>query len=240
MNMKKWLLPVLILPFVCLSCNNLFGIKGKGNIVTEERNVTEFQNIILKSSADMYVSRADSFLINVSDYENLVQYLSVKSESRALVVGVDPATTILSNSKARVNVAMPDSLKSVSITGSGNIMIDTTFKDLGKLYVSGSGSILVNRNLDVNSLEVTILGSGNITAKGNVNSLKTVIAGSGSIYMDELVAAKANCSISGSGSTLVHVTDSLAAYISGSGNVIYSGSPAVVATTPGSGVVKRK
>ena len=87
-------------------------------------------------------------------------------------------------------------------------------------------------------MNASIMGSGNILANGNTESLTTLISGSGKIDFSNLKSKTADCTVTGSGNTYIHVIDTLKAKISGSGNVEYAGSPVITATTTGSGVVK--
>lgn len=239
---KKTVVPfVLVLSLVAFtSCFDWFGTTGKGNIVTEIRPVTEFQSIELLTSADVEIQKGDTFMVEVSDYENIIQNLSVVVANRNLLISVTPNSAILKNSKAHVKIIMPDSLISVSITGSGDIKLDAAFKDLKKFFISGSGSILATQNLNIAGLDASILGSGNITAQGKVKALKALISGSGNMFFEGLVAETADCTLTGSGNMFVNVTTALNAKLTGSGNIEYSGSPTITAETVGSGVVRPK
>jgi hypothetical protein len=55
-----------------------------------------------------------------------------------------------------------------------------------------------------------------------------------------LLAERANVIVTGSGSTSVHVRESLAAVISGSGNVNYAGTPRLLSKVSGSGSLRPK
>lgn len=243
--MKKTISPFLFLG-VCVFCfsscaSDFFGIKGKGNIVTESEALKVFSSVELTTSADVQILKSDSaFSVEVSDYENIIQYLSTKVVSNALVISTKPATTILQNSRAKVIVRMPDNLKSIVVTGSGTVQVDSSFISLQSLALSGSGDIKLNDTINVVKLSTTIMGSGNITAKGKVVTLVAGTSGSGTTYLSNLVAKDATCTITGSGSMYVNATGTLKAAISGSGSIEYSGSPTVTTTITGSGTVKKK
>jgi hypothetical protein len=243
--MKKFVFPFLFLT-VCMFCfsscaSDFFGIKGKGNIVTESEALKVFSSVELTTSADVQILKSDStFSVEVSDYENIIQYLSTKVVTNALVISTSPGTTILQNSRAKVIVRMPDNLKSIVVTGSGTVQVDSSFISLQTLALSGSGNIKLNDTINIVKLTTTIMGSGNITAKGKVVTLVAGTSGSGNTYLSDLVAKDASCTITGSGNMYVNATGTLKAAISGSGNVEYSGSPTITNTITGSGTVKKK
>jgi len=230
---------VLVLISIALSSciSDLFGIAGKGSIVTLPRVATDFQTVTLNNAAKVTIQKGDSFKVEVSDYENIIQYLSVKVTDHNLVITTDPVYTLLSNSQAKVIITMPDSLSAVTLNGSGEINLNSPFKDFKSAVILGSGNINANQNLNIMTLNASVIGSGNITAKGNVGVLTALISGSGNIQLSGLNAVTASCSITGSGNINVAVSNSLKASISGSGNVIYSGTATVDATITGSGRV---
>ena len=231
----------LLLPFLLISCTNWFGIAGSGKIVTENRNVINFHSVEILSSADVEIVKGDSFNIEVSDYENIIRYLSLKVVANSLIISVDPSAMLLINSKAKVMITMPDTLKSLSITGSGNMKINSAFKDIEQMTITGSGDIDVTQNLSIGSITANIFGSGNIYAKGNAEFVTAKITGSGDIDFSNLIAHDSNCTISGSGNINVNIINELTAKITGSGNINYYGNPKTVnsSTTGSGGVIKK-
>jgi translation initiation factor IF-1 len=223
--------------FLFTSCTDWFGVTGTGNIISQKRTATDFHSVSLLTAAKVYIVKGDSFKVEISDYENLLQHISIKVDNHNLTISNDPIFTVLLNSKAKVTITMPDSLLGVAIAGSGDINLNSPFKDLNTLAITGSGNIYANEPLNILAMNASILGSGNITAIGSVQTLTGLISGSGNLQLSNLNATNANCTISGSGSIYVHSNTSLKATISGSGNIIYSGNPIVDASITGSGKV---
>ena len=232
---------VLSVVFLFSSCiTNWFGVTGKGSIVTETRQVSSFNSVDLTGAADVEITKGDSLVVKVSNYENIIQYLYLEVEDNTLIIRNEPETTILFNSKAKVQITMPDPLYAAYLTGSGNFTINSGFNDLNTLKIIGSGNMNITENGSYNDLDVRILGSGDITAKGTVNSLTAKIVGSGNLKLANLVAVNSDCAISGSGNIYTNATSSLKATISGSGTIEYSGTPTVNTSITGSGSVNHK
>ena len=231
----------MIITLLLSSCiAELFGVTGTGDVVTKNFTLTGFQSVTLNSAANVEIIKGDKFNVELSDYENLLQYQSVTVSNHTLLISKEPASTQLNNSKAKVTITMPDSLIRVTLNGSGNMTISSAFKDLLSTDIFGSGNINAAQWLEISKLNASIYGSGNITATGKVDSLKAIIAGSGNIDFTTLKANYANCIISGSGNINVAVAYNLKATLSGSGNVYYYGHPNVNATMSGSGTVIKK
>lgn len=231
---------ILLTTLAFSSCvSDMFGVKGEGNVETEIRSASDFQKITLLTNADVTISRDNEYRVEVEDYQNLVTYTQVKVSSHTLIVSINPASTILKNSVAKVRIWMPDSLIAIVDAGSGTVDVNAGFKDLKLLHVAGSGSIRMNEALQLPSLSAEVAGSGSVSALGNVRSLACTVSGSGSLYFDALTASMATCAISGSGNVMVR-PDTLIAKLSGSGNVYYYGSPVVYQNNTGSGKVISK
>jgi hypothetical protein len=232
---------VLVSIFFFSSCiTDMFGVSGKGAIITENRTATNFQAIELLTSANVEVLSGDTFRVEVSDYENIIQYLTLSVVSNTLVISNNPTNKIILNSNAKVLITMPDSLKTLILTGSGNMVLNSTFKDIQTIQVTGSGYVSINKMVDLTKLNATILGSGDISAQGKVGTLSAGISGSGNLNLSQLVAQNATCVITGSGNIYTAVNSTLNATITGSGNVEYSGNPTVSTKVTGSGAVIKK
>jgi len=239
---KKMLLPTMMLFMTFMGSSCIFDykvIKGKGNFVTETRSITGFTSIELQTGADVGIVKGKTFNVCVSDYENLVKYLSVEVVENRLIIKKDPKSVYLWNSKAKVVVTMPDPLYSLQLSGSGKLDVLSAFNDLQLLFLSGSGNIDLLSDCQLNKLEANITGSGNINTTGSctAQNLSTKISGSGNIQLSQMKAKTADCSISGSGKMYVFIEDHLEAHIFGSGDIVYSGTPVVNSHLSGSGNV---
>lgn len=96
------------------------------------------------------------------------------------------------------------------------------------LRLIGNGR-LIAENVETTSLECRILsGNGTLTVSGKALNAKLSTAGTGHIVASELVVSDAACSITGTGSIIVNVSESLTASGIGSGNIYYIGTPASI------------
>ncbi len=214
------------------------GTVGKGSIVKQEVDVSDFNTVENLSSAEVSVIKGDSLQVLLSDYENLIELWDVKVLDNRLIIQTKQFSSLV-NSKAKLTVMLPTDLKGLKVSGSGNVELNSAFPELENASNSGSGSIKANVNAAYSKLQLTIFGSGSINFKGTTEELKAITAGSGIMKLNSLVSTDAVCTISGSGDMFIHAVNSLKAVISGSGNVIYSGNPTLDVNSIGSGVVRR-
>lgn len=239
MNKKHFLNAVVSLALILTttSCSpSLFGTVGRGNIINENIAVTPFNSVVTNGSADVTITTGDSLQVILSDYENLIDLWEIKVENNQLVIETKPFTSLI-NSKAKVTIVMPATLKEAKIAGSGNIDLNSAFPMLEKCVISGSGNITGNAITTYSNLDLTISGSGSFDFVGSANAVKATTSGSGRMHLANLIANDVTCIISGSGNMYVYAHNSLDATITGSGNIIYSGNPTVNVKTSGSGTV---
>ena len=89
MKTYKFYLPLILLIILVVSSSCIFDlnvITGKGNIITESRSAKNFSTIELKTSADVEIVKGNTFNVSVSDYENLVKYLTVEVIDNRLII----------------------------------------------------------------------------------------------------------------------------------------------------------
>ena len=123
----------------------------------------------------------------------------------------------------------------------------------------GHGQIMAQNQLNLNDFELRIGGAGKIDLpiqakrlslnlsgavngklKGAVENLDIGAAGSSRINAEKLIAQKADVRVSGAGEIRLNVIEYLEAITTGSGAIIYSGSPKVNSRTTGAGRVHQK
>lgn len=228
---------ILLLAMSFTSCkkNPFNSIKGKGETVTETRNLSGFNKISLSIDGDVNYVQDTVYFVEISAQQNVLDVIT--TEVSAGELKIDSRRWIRKHNGITILVHSPD-LYALDISGSGNIeSINTISTTTLELNVSGSGNISLAA-INSAELEAKISGSGNISASGGaVTNQKVTISGSGNIEMTGLTANHSDAKISGSGNISVWTLDELRATISGSGDVRYKGNPGVNTTISGSGSV---
>ena len=223
--MKKLIAIILILSGSQLYAQPWKTIKGDGNLKKETRTVSEFSSISSRGPLDIKIVPGHSNNIEVEADENLLPYIETNVENGKLIIQTKKNNNIKSASKMVVYVSM-DKIKSLQISGSGNIESDGTLTgdESTEITLSGSGNIHLNSG-SFKEVNFAISGSGNIVVKGgNADNVSVAVSGSGNIFVSDISAQNVDVKISGSGNARVNADKSLTAKISGSGNVFYKGS----------------
>lgn len=240
MNFKNLLF--LCLAFISLllvSCKKDI-VTGRGDIVNQERNINGFIRVKIKGVTDVIITQGTSFKVTVSDYENLVNSVETSVAGDELTVRYK-SDVLVTKGKSKVTIVMP-SLKGLHTDGSGDFTVTGPFTTTGTFVtvVNGSGDMTVS-GLTTDDFTAEINGNGDISLSNSVSkNVRINIAGTGDVTAFGLQCDNAAVDVKGSGDTEISVAKKLDAFIKGSGNVYYKGTPAVNVNISGSGRVVQR
>lgn len=224
---------VSLLALLSVACTDIIGEQGSGNVVTETREVSGFDEVDLAGQGRVEVIFGDSEGLVIEAEDNLMPLLTSDVDGDTLVLGT---TENIAPTEDVVYALTVVSLEAVEVSGSGEIVAPDVNTDSMAATISGSGDIFMT-DMGVDELDTSISGSGSIEVTGVARELDVAISGSGDVNAEALSADEATVSISGSGNAVVNVADQLTADISGSGSIEYLGNPTVDSDVSGSGSI---
>ncbi|WP_317896761.1 head GIN domain-containing protein [Aurantibacillus circumpalustris] len=235
MKTLKLISSLVILSIFFQSCQKggPWGIMGKGDNITETKDIGEFDRVHLSIDADVFYTQDSVYKVEVSAQSNILAVLSTEVKSGVLTF--DFKRNVWDHEKIKITVHSPR-INEINISGSGNVTTQNaiTTNDL-ELSISGSGSVYI-ASLNAVSLKADISGSGDVTIySGSLISQNLSLSGFGKIDAENIMAKICTADISGSGDITVNVSDNLNATISGSGNISYKGNPTLEVDISGSG-----
>ncbi len=203
-------------------CWEDFTIGGNGIQATENRVITEFNEMKSSGSFDVHITNGDNYEVIVTAESNIIPYIETYVTGSTLHLDIRGIHNVNNHLPMQVFVTTPQ-IKSIKQSGSGDITTGYFEADNYELFVSGSGSITTA--VDATTVDAGISGSGKIKISGTATKTNFSISGSGKIDSYDLVAHNCDAHISGSGNMYVSASDFIKATISGSGNVFYIGNP---------------
>lgn len=237
--MRKYL-PVLLGLTMFTSCFNPFKrtIKGDGNILTAERNLSDFDEVSCAGSYEVHVIQGSPSTIKIEADENIIPFIVTNVEGDELKIHSKDDVNLAATQKIKLTI-VTDKLEGFSLSGSGSVKGENEFTggDHLNLDISGSGDM----HFDVNTPTVksSISGTGNIYLTGETRSSKINIAGSGDYHAENLKSEMVKVEIAGSGNAYLFAESTLDIDIAGVGNVNYKGNAAVTQNVAGSGKIKK-
>ena len=189
--------------------------EGTGVPATQARVVAPFTSVELAGSNNVVIRVGEKQSIVVRADENLLDRVTTEVHSGKLVIANTPGS-LTTKSPMSVEVNVP-TLTALTLTGSGNIVVN---------------------GIESDSLKVTLPGSGALTASGTATRLDVTVSGSGTVQFTRLVANDVRAVVSGSGSIFITATKSLDASVSGTGAILYEGNPQdVTKSVTGAGAI---
>lgn len=190
---------------------------GSGKIITIERPTQPFNRIESSGAFDIEVLAGDELTIEITFYENIIDYIETRVENGTLYLDTD--ISFRSSHNCKVTIVTPE-------------LVELSSRGSGDTYIEHPGG---------ESFECNLYGSGDITIVGKVDELDIILKGSGDIDTRKLETTDATVELFGSGSVDVFASHSIDAAIFGSGNIRYYGNPLESTTkVQGSGEIRRR
>jgi hypothetical protein len=213
--MKRLLFLVCGLLLLSLAACHWLGVKGTGEIKTEERQITDFSELHGDGSFDIeWRSGAPSLTITTD--ENLLKYVQVDVHGSFLRLHL------------RERVLPTHGLK---------VAVSSTQRTGCRLT---GASEMVAHDLTGDSFAVKTTGAAEVKLDGNVNQLLADMTGASELTARKLQTKTAEVSTTGAASADVSVSDALRVTITGAGDVTYHGNPTVQKRVVGAGEIRRK
>lgn len=213
-------------------------VKGNGNIITEQRDVSVNPTIKSLGSFDVVLHQGAPSSVKVTADENLMDYIVVEERDGALDIRTKEHVNLNSTKKIRIDITT-NRIEEVLLAGSGNINSDGKFTGSEKLKLSIAGSGNISMEINTPEVEATIAGTGDISVIGETRDAEIRIAGVGNFKAEGLKAENVKVHIAGSGNVKVFADASLDVDIAGSGSIYYRGNPNIKQHIAGSGTIKR-
>jgi len=195
---------------------DVIGIRGNGNVVTDQRSIADFTEI--RASGGMKVEwHAGPPSLSITTDENLLRYIEGHISGSTL--------RLKEHDRLRPTHGIHVTVSSPKFNG-------------GDL----SGAVdLVAHNLTGAKFYVRGTGATDITLDGTVDELLADMTGAGDLKAKSLQVKTAQISTTGAADAVVNVSDVLRVSITGAGDVTYYGNPPTIEKhITGAGSVRHK
>lgn len=232
------LIGISITALIFTSCViNIDGKKGNGNVVTQERNVSEaFTEVRGSAGLDVYLTQGIENKIVVEADENLLEYITTDIESGKLHV---TTSENIGRSKAQKVYVTFKELNNIEASSGADVVGNSVIKSQKLSLKSSSGADL---KLEVFSQDLTIKASSGseVEVSGKASSLNADASSGSEIDAEKLLVVNCNAEASSGAEVSVNVKDKLETNVSSGGKVNYYGNPISVNSNKShSGSVKK-
>ncbi|MBI9056618.1 MAG: DUF2807 domain-containing protein [Labilibaculum sp.] len=211
------------------------GIKGNGNVQSEEREVSSFETIKVNGAFTIYLSQDDDYSLKVVADENLLDIIKTKVKGDVLYISTEKS--IYKSKEMKLYIGFKH-LSGLKANGAISLKSDQMLR-FDELDIEINGASSAELKLTANRLSINNSGASTIKLAGKCEEVSIDISGAGSVSAYDLIAKKGSIDISGVGSGKVCVKDDLRVNISGIGSVKYKGEPKITSDISFLGSLKK-
>jgi len=208
-------------------------ITGSGNVITESREVSGFNGISHTGIGRVIITQGDTESLTIQADDNLMEYITSEVKNDTLELGFDENVRFDSTSSITFTVGAIG-IAEIGSTGTGSIELDELGTKNLHILKTGTGSISIG-SLTATDLVVNADGTGKIEIAGTVVNQELDLKGTGNYDAPDLESQTADVGVTGTGSVVLWVLDSLDVEIVGISKVSYYGNPNVTQSITGTG-----
>ena len=178
-------------------------IRGEGKRVTKTLNLDKFTGIGVAIGAEVHLRQGNQQKVEIKAQQNIIDLIDKEVRSGKWQIRLEKGTNLRRHDGIDIYITLP-MIDELSIAGSGSIVGETDFTN-------------------IDDLEISIAGSGDVDLNGAGEDLEVSIAGSGDVDLAGFKVEDCEVSIAGSGDCEINVSGILEVSIAGSGDVKYKG-----------------
>ncbi|MEG2242923.1 MAG: head GIN domain-containing protein [Muribaculaceae bacterium] len=184
-----------------MTCNTK-SITPSDNIITKNISINDFQKIQLKGSLKLIYTNGERSL-KITGPDNIIPLVETNVENGVLTINYKNGTNIgFSRKNDLVIYASSKSIREANLSGSGDLIIDSNINaDSLSLNLWGSGDVLaINTITCASTFNANVSGSGDIKiATVTAKQARVAVKGSGNIDVNSITAKELHSSLAGSG-----------------------------------------
>ncbi len=245
--MRKAIIPIILV--AVLAAALLLGCEtaGLGNVVSEEKDFTDFTHVDVGSAFEVEITRSDSFSIIISADESLFDYVEVSKVGETLKIYLKPRHIFtdftLEAKPLRAEITMPalyglqlsgaskgtitgfKSSEDFSLGVSGASSLEILDIEVGDAEFEVSGASRVSGNMSADDAEFEVSGASSIELSGSADKIMVEVSGASRVDLADFPIKDADVKLSGASEATVNVKGRLDTALSGASRLYFYGNP---------------
>jgi len=185
-------------------------IVGSGNLVTEEREVSDFHGLVASGIGEIEIRHGASESLRITASDNILPILTTEVRDGLLVLGATGRFRTHDN-----NI--------------DNIRYEIIVREFDEITLAGVFGVEVS-GVDTDRLDVNVSGVSGVTVAGRADHQEVVVAGVSRYDARDLSSRTVGITLTGPSSAVVRVRDALEGSVTGGGTLEYFGNPTVNVT----------
>jgi len=192
-------------------------VRGHGKMMSHSIQSDNFTGLNINGAYELTFLQSPEYSVTLEIQENLFQYVKVDVQDSVLQISNSVKFYTNARNTPRLIISAPD-LNSLDFYG----------------------AVIANMDLNVDILNVSLSGAGDVTLTGSANILDINNSGAASIKTYNMISKDVSVSVTGAGIVEVFASDTLDISISGVSMVRYDGDPQLIQTVSGMGSIERR
>lgn len=234
-NLNTTLVLGVLLTLTLISCDKRIRKEGSGVITTTTRSIPVFSDVDVDGSYELFIHESDEQKVTITTDDNIVGEVNTFVQDGKLRIAMSDDYHQYKYTRMEIHV-YNNAYQRFDLNGSVNISAPDTLH-AESMICSHNGSGNCNLKFFGHELQLDINGSANMQAGGQADIVRSTINGSGKIETLDVLAHDAVVKVHGSGDIYVNSSETLDAWITGSGKIRYIGGPTVTSHIDGSGSI---
>ena len=213
-------LPILLLAMLFIGALNAQrGEEGSGNLVTQDRDLRDFDEIAVSHAIAAAITQGNRFSVVIEADDNIINQVETKIRGGKLSISLPDGFNFVRNVTIRATITMPE-LNGVQASGATRLTA-------------------IGFNQTGASLDLMVSGASRVIFENSsYQNLDLKVSGASHIDLEDLAAKTANLAASGASKIKLNVSDRIGGSASGASNVTYTGRPAGNVRTSGASSVR--
>lgn len=230
----KLLIAILVSIFFtsCRFNGNFDGIKGSGNIITQNRNVAEeFKKIEVNQGIKLIVEQSENKSITVEADDNIVSHITTRVENGTLIIETNEGYNTESTPKVVVKLPIISGLtaNSGSNISSNNTLITEN------IHVNSTSGSRIDVDVEADFIAIEASSGSSAEISGKALKLETTATSGSEISANALSSNLVHAEASSGSSTSVDAVVKLDAHASSGASVSYKNTPKTLTKEESSG-----
>lgn len=208
------------------------GIKGNGNVETQERNISgNFTGIHVSQGIDVYLTSNNTKKLTVEADENIIDLLMTEVDNGTLKIYFKK--NVWRAKTRKVYLSIP-TLNSVVTTSGASVKFENTLK-ADKLSLRATSGADIYAHVDVTDLSSATTSGADIKISGFAKNFDASATSGSDIKASNLKADYVTARVTSGADIKVYAIKEINAKATSGGGVSYDGNPKVVNKTKNSG-----
>ena len=227
-------LALTVLFFSTTSCfiDNFAGVKGNGNVISENRKVdSDFDAIKVSQGIELILTQSNNFSLTVEADENIMDLLKTTVKGNTLHVSFEKNVYRATSRKVYLST---ETISSLATSSGANIISENTIKSENIDLDASSGSF-INIKTRANFVQCETSSGATMKVVGTTKSSKFSASSGSTIHADKLESENTTAKVSSGANIDVYASESLTAKASSGGDIDYAGNPKAIDKDTSSG-----